>query len=331
MKHVNKLKLPDQPYGLDFTHVELIEQYIKYQLVIFENESKEPCYFNKAMNEYKKIYILYNSTEHHFSHIKFIRAYFGRYFCELCMVPYLKANSHKCPATCKACSRLNCSVDAPNTCKCGISTSNEQCDRIHQLSCKVARKCPTCTTTMSSTRKHVCLNQKYCSNCDLVVELEHMCFIKPVPEKSTVKFKGLAFFDFEAYENDQGTHTVNLAMVKRVCLICYEGKSACICRACEEKYKFDNIQDFVSFLKAPGNKDFIWYAHNSSKYDSQFILNELHSQIQVREPKIKVITNGTKILEIRWKSVTVRDSACFIPMPLAQFSKAFNITELKKG
>ncbi len=326
-----QLNLPDHPYGLEYTHVEKIEAYIKYQLVIFENTSKVPCYWNKNMNEYKKIYILYNSNEHHFSHIKFIRAYFGSYFCESCMVPYLRVNSHKCPATCQACFRMNCTVETTSKCKCNIMVNSDSCARYHELVCNVLRKCHTCSTTMSARRKHVCINQKYCSNCDAVVELEHMCFIKKVPEKSNVKFKGLGFFDFEAYENENGIHQVNLAMAKRVCLTCYEGKSSCICRPCSEKYKFDNIQDFVAFLKAPANAHFIWYAHNAKGYDSQFILNELHTQHKIKDPKIKVITNGTKILEIRYKSITIRDSACFIPMPLAQFSKAFNITELKKG
>ena len=329
MAFANQLNLPDQPYGMDFTHVEKIEKHIKYQLVIFENESREPCYFNKEMNQYKKI--LYNSAEHHFSHIKFIKAYFGRYFCELCMVPYMRANQHRCPATCKACSRMNCAVETVTKCKCGINTNSAKCVRYHELLCKEARKCPTCTTTMAVSRKHVCFNQKYCSNCDEVVELEHMCFIKRVPEQSTVKFNGMVFFDFEAYENEHGTHTVNLAMAKRVCLKCYEGKSTLICRPCNEKYKFENIKDFVAFMKAPGNKNFIWWAHNSAKYDSQFILNEIHTQLGLNDPKIKVITNGSKILELKFKSITIRDSACFIPMPLAQFSKAFNIPELKKG
>jgi hypothetical protein len=86
---------------------------------------------------------------------------------------------------------------------------------------------------MAVSRKHVCFNQKYCSNCDEVVELEHMCFIKPVPEKSTVKFNGLCFFDFEAYADENGTHKVNLAMAKRVCLTCYEGKRTIYCRPCD--------------------------------------------------------------------------------------------------
>ena len=36
-------------------------------------------------------------------------------------------------------------------------------------------------------------------------------------------------------------------------------------------------------------------------------------------------------MELRYKSFIIRDSACFISMPLAQFSKAFNCVELKKG
>jgi hypothetical protein len=46
---------------------------------------------------------------------------------------------------------------------------------------------------------------------------------------------------------------------------------------------------------------------------------------------INVITNGTKIMELKYVSFTIRDSALFLPMPLSQFPAAFNLTELKKG
>ena len=111
--------------------------------------------------------------------------------------------------------------------------------------------------------------------------------------------------------------------------MCYNGLAPC--KLCSAKYKFDTIKQFVEWLKAEGNKHFIWYAHNSGSYDSQFILKEIYKNTLPTDPELKIIPNGTKILELRFKSFKVRDSASFLPMPLAQFSKAFDIKELKKG
>ena len=326
-----KLNLPDQPYGLDLGHAAKIENDVGYQIIIYQDgiKSNPPVYWNRDKQDLKKIYILYNSVEHHFSLIKHIRAFFGNnYFCEQCMKIYYKVNSHKCPATCQSCYRMNCEHERQDKCACKATIKNDKCMFYHNQVCKIARKCPTCTNIISINRKHICLNQKFCSNCNEAVPMNHMCFIKKLDQESKVRFKGLGFFDFEAYELEDGTHCVNLAMAKRVCKNCYDNKS---CRLCNHKYKFDNIADFVAWLKADSNKDFIWYAHNAKGYDTQFILNELYNNTLPTDSKINVITNGSKIMELRYGNFIIRDSACFIPMPLSQFPKAFNIHELKKG
>ncbi len=114
---------------------------------------------------------------------------------------------------------------------------------------------------MSTTKQHVCFGQKHCTNCDKVVPMDHMCFIKQVDPISKTKFKGLGFFDFEAYDSPCGKQIVNLAMAKRVCKTCYEGEAACL--LCDRKYMFHDIESFVNWLKADGKKDFIWFAHNA--------------------------------------------------------------------
>jgi hypothetical protein len=331
-KYAIKLDLPDRDYGLDLDHTRIIEADIGYQIIMYQNKSKNesPIYWNRDKNHLKKIYIHYNSHEHHFSLIKHIRSFFGNnYFCESCQQIYYNINSHYCAATCESCRRMKCEKEFEEKCQCKAILNNEKCKIYHEQICKVKRKCSTCTGLIPVRRKHVCINQKFCSNCSDVVHIDHMCYIKKVESKSKVKFNGLGFFDFEAYESLDGTHVVNLAMAKRVCLACYNG--APTCNMCDYKYKFENIADFVSWLKAEGNKNFIWFAHNAKGYDSQFVLNELYNNTLPNDPKISVITNGAKILEIRYKTFIIRDSACFLPMPLAQFPKAFNLKEMKKG
>jgi hypothetical protein len=330
-RHVTRFaeqnELPDHPYGLDLGHVELIESLVDHQIIVYQDSERTPLYWNKSLQEKPKIYILYNSQEHHFSLIKHIKAYFSMYFCELCMKPYKNLGTHKCPATCPSCYRPHCPKEREDQkCKCGATIFNDKCQAYHNLKCLIVRKCETCTGLKNA--KHVCLKQKFCANCDKVVEINHMCFIKS--EVKPVKFRGFIFFDFEAYEDPlTQMHVVNLAMAKRVCLQCY--KTDLACRLCLNKYIFYNIHDFVSWIRAHENREFICYAHNAKGYDAQFILQEIYKTTCVADPKINVIVNGSKIMEIRYAGIIIRDSANFIPMPLSQFPKAFNLSELKKG
>ena len=44
-----------------------------------------------------------------------------------------------------------------------------------------------------------------------------------------------------------------------------------------------------------------------------------------------ILLNGTKILNLEFRDVFIIDSYSFLAMGLADFSKTFGITELKKG
>jgi hypothetical protein len=329
-KYALQMELPESEIGLGLEYIAKIEDNLQFQVIVYRDAEKEPIYWRKEI-ERQKIYLVFNSLENHFSLIKNISAYFGyKYFCDKCMKIYSTVNAHRCAATCKTCFRLNCDKQTDlDPCVCGAMFKNEKCQFYHAQVCKVARRCPTCTALMPYKRKHVCFDQKNCSNCDQVVPIDHKCFIKKAPIESKVKFKGLGFFDFETYETEKGNQKVNLAIAKRVCLKCYNGGSGCT--PCSQKYVFYNIADFVSWLKAHDNKEFIWFAHNASGFDSQFVLEEIYKHILPTDTALSIIKNGGKILELKFASFIIRDSACFLPMPLSQFPAAFNIQELKKG
>lgn len=59
-----------------------------------------------------------------------------------------------------------------------------------------------------------------------------------------------------------------------------------------------------------------------------FIIDELYKQQRGIENQLTV---GSKVLSFQSASITFKDSLCFLPMPLASFPSAFNLTELKKG
>jgi len=68
--------------------------------------------------------------------------------------------------------------------------------------------------------------------------------------------------------------------------------------------------------------------HNLKGYDGMFLLQ--HCYDHQREVKDQ-ITVGTKILSFKSHCLTFKDSLCFLPFPLSNFSATFGLTELCKG
>ncbi len=62
-----------------------------------------------------------------------------------------------------------------------------------------------------------------------------------------------------------------------------------------------------------------------------FILNYLVSNIIPSEKLPEILLNGSKVLVIKFGSITIKDSINFIPMGLSKIPKTFNLKELKKG
>jgi hypothetical protein len=143
-------------------------------------------------------------------------------------------------------------------------------------------------------------------------------------------FAGFVFFDFECYEDTaSGNHVVNLAMAIKTCKKCMDIEEKCA--ACSQRYTFYSIEEFVEFMLDSQNENFQFFAHNSRSYDSQFIVHELMRRRTPRDTVPKLILNGSKIQGLYYRKICVKDSSSFLPMKLADFSKAFGLTELKKG
>jgi hypothetical protein len=49
------------------------------------------------------------------------------------------------------------------------------------------------------------------------------------------------------------------------------------------------------------------------------------------DPAKKLIMNGTEILSMESCGVTLKDSKCFMPLPLSRLPKTFGLKELAKG
>jgi hypothetical protein len=172
---------------------------------------------------------------------------------------------------------------------------------------------------------HICLNQKYCQKCKLVVDRDHLCYIKPIPEKMK-KFKGFIFFDYEALV-ENGVHVPNLIVAHKVCVDCLDKTE--MCKENCEKICVDNNNTFCTWLfNAP---DFIAIAHNAKGYDSVFINDWINENVNNTDSIPQFIRIGSKILSIVFRNVKIIDSLSFLPMALDNFAKTFNLVEMQKG
>jgi hypothetical protein len=129
------------------------------------------------------------------------------------------------------------------------------------------------------------------------------------------------------FEEDQ--HVVNLSVSQRVCIECLDLPVRC--DGCKNVIVHHSIGEFVDWMLRKVNNHYIFIAHNSGKYDSQFVIREFQKRLIPTDAEMSVTCNGNKLLGILFRSVYIKDSACFIPLPLEQFPKAFGLKEMKKG
>ncbi|XP_072050213.1 uncharacterized protein [Amphiura filiformis] len=168
------------------------------------------------------------------------------------------------------------------------------------------------------------------------------------------------FFDFESmFQNDE--HVPNLCVCQWRCEVCLRNEkdqtprdeSYVILNPNEEaesevdvKYPVDSCRcgkerqkifqgpntkaEFAKFLLSDYNQDTIVISHNGKAYDNIFALNEF---LKCKGVLPDVIFTGGKIMCLKIQAINLKmiDSHNFCTMPLSQFPKTFQLTELKKG
>ena len=333
-----KFNLSNQACG--YAEMELLDNfYLKddYQLLVVNMEgTKVYCNMEKRRDDSTKTInlLLHNN---HFDVINSMEAFYNRsYYCHYCKVPYNLNVSHRCPNTCRICTRQDCEIVTKDLqCKkCNKWAHNEQCLGIHmERICKQVTKCEICNQNLSSYRRHVCLDEVWCKNCAIAVTGDHRCYVKikqpnKNEQKKAEKFEGFVFFDFEAYESEAGPHVVNLAKAKKVCVPCCELPISDHCVECLKQHTFYNILDFCKWALKQNNT--ILLAHNLAGYDGTFILDYVTKQ-KLPDCNVtpQVIRKHNKIVSITYKSIKFIDSLSYLPMPLAQFAKTFGFKGAK--
>ena len=181
--------------------------------------------------------------------------------------------------------------------------------------CKPKNKCENCGVTYYF--KHFCDEEsKWCTNCSTIVQYDHRYFIVK-EELKKIKFNGFIFFDYESSQ-ENGIHVPNLVIAHKY------NQNMCLE---EKKYFFDNGENvnniFCQWLFK--QKHFIAIAHNFKGYDGMFVMNYLLNNLTPGFKPPSILNQGNKILSLNYNNVKLIDSLLFLPMPLSEFSKTFDL------
>ena len=321
------INLPDTGCGIQ--ELQQIEAFLEdYCITVLDGNAPKSCkYIYKGSKNKKFINICY--TETHYNVINSMPAFMNVvYYCNYCRIGYNSAYVHNCIELCKCCKSFECQQNNKyqlTKCKnCNIQAKSEKClQRHYDIICNKRELCEKCNSYKS--KKHVCIDQKYCVKCKIVVDFNHQCYI-PINTKKDEKFEGYIFFDYEARDVN-GVHEPNLVVAHKVCKNCIENDTRCNIEC--QNICVNNNEEFCTWLF--NQKNCIAIAHNAKGYDSIFINNYINKSINILDKTPEFIRVGTKILSIKFRNVKIICSLSFLPMGLDKFAKTFDLTEGKKG
>lgn len=161
-------------------------------------------------------------------------------------------------------------------------------------------------------------------------QLHHVCYMKKETKNKIGDAQGVYVYDFECEQKQkEGTstfiHKVNLVCVRSV----YPNAQGEI-----DRHLFHTLEEFMQYIMRNGDKNRVYLAHNGSKYDVQFIVrymetnlipfdfipapSSMHSYLKV------VIRFGAKI------SATFLDFRHFMPGSLKNIAISFDLP-IQKG
>ena len=290
-----------------------------------------------------------NSTQHKCSN-----------WCNICGTKCLKGLEKVCETCNRTCRSMACYIRHKKVKK--IDRGNRKGQYSLSL-CEQYWDCPKCGVTLQkinrSPNQHEC-GEIRCPSCnEYFLHEDHLCYMRSTyNEREVSKF---IFYDFECYVKDN-VHIPNYVIAITVCDKCrddsFTEESACSicgsrcllcnkfnkkekeyehmpCNGCGKRmtvFKGENTKkNFCKWLLEDEHSDFTAIAHNSKAYDAYFIYDYLLENSITPEP---IIFSGSKIMYMKiGRSLNLRiiDSLNFLPMPLANFPKTFELKELKKG
>lgn len=303
------------------------------------------------------IYLYYH--EEHYRPITSMKSFYNcKYYCESCEKKCFNGK-HEDPCTgekhCKMCGTnpVNHQTlevkDWSHYCnKCFRNFPTADCYYKHlDTTCNKVWRCQACKKTFDrkneSPEKHRC-GYKDCVHCGKYVNAtNHLCnMVKIIPNDVTEK---IIWYDFECRLDEiEGTdpveykHTPNCVVALRAELetkINNEGVTETTIKKNHEwKIFYDSdqtVKNFGDWLFDKAHKGYTCIAHNSSGYDSIFLVDYC-TKNGIRYPH-RVYAKGNKLSYMYFKDLNMRfiDSLNFVQVSLRELPATFGFEDTKKG
>jgi hypothetical protein len=133
--------------------------------------------------------------------------------------------------------------------------------------------------------------------------------------------------DAEGYYTDQTCNIIKVYRTHKPIMVCV----ADVYSPFKMTFKGPEcIKQFLAFLKEYNKGKVVAIAHNSAKYDSRIVFNELLNSDDLKD--CRPIARGSKIIQLSWDEVVFRDSFCHLPNALKVLAKSMNLdASLQKG
>ena len=209
--------------------------------------------------------------------------------------------------------------------------------KICQICCKTIR--------LNDKRKHVC-GVSFCGTCNIHLPTNHLCYVQPVKTAAEERQPNFIFlfYDFETQhmveilgDEEKKIHIPNLCVVQQLCTFCIEVDDISVncdyCGVREYIFKNNPIKQFVELPFEPRQQfiKVICIAHNSQRFDAQFVFKYIVEKYENEQCTPSVIMNGSKIILLEILHAKFIDSLNYFHISLSSLPKEYDLSEIEKS
>jgi hypothetical protein len=319
---------PPYPTGDAFPSFEALfdslSVFFDVELRVFSTVTFMQCTYQSPARTYSNGRVFLLDDDGHVSLLNNLLAFFSAdSFCSYCNRAF-SGYKHSCRVRlCTDCLGQHPTNDPLNSeplrncIDCGRVDMTPYCFSTHLENkvCERSMHCVPCGAIMSRRKfsLHVC-NLSFCRVCYKSVPKDHQCYHQPLKVKPISELTNIICFDFET-DQSTGEHIVNHT-------------ESYYCDS-EETVIHKDIASFCAWAIRKEHQGLTFIAHNGKGYDFQFILRHCVNSGIVPS----IIRQGQKLMSMTIPLYSIRfvDSLNFLAMPLSNFTKTFQLEELKKG
>lgn len=282
-----------------------------------------------------------SSGLYHYDVVTNVRAFYAkRFYCSMCDAGFQRYNQHRCKDVldwCFTCFQRACEVDVNfrvyHCYICQKPIRSDVCSYFHEANARLCLivQCRFCKTDLKrekigerwETNREVLQRhgecKVECNICKAEVSVPtHMCYMQQKPFQPPVS--KVVYLDFES-DQSTGEHVPVYCYMKWIFSNGITGTRAFGIHGNVKQ----EVGDFLFNNKSKEKfKGAVVVAHNMKGYDGCFLLRYL---VENNMKPSNVLAIGTKLIafSVKERNMRIIDSLSFLPMPLADITKAFGL------